>query len=41
MSLREAHDITKSIEAALKQEFGTNTHIGIHMDPEKEEAAAM
>ena len=41
MSLREAHDITKSIEAALKQEFGTNTHIGIHMEPEKEEAAAM
>ena len=41
MSLREAHDITKSIEAALKQEFGANTHIGIHMEPEKEETAAV
>ena len=41
MSLRQAHDITKSIEAALKQEFGVNTHIGIHMEPEKQEAVAM
>ena len=41
MSLRQAHDITKGIEAALKQEFGVNTHIGIHMEPEKEKAAAM
>ena len=41
MSLRQAHDITKSIEAALKQEFGVNTHIGIHMEPEKEEVVAM
>ena len=41
MSLRQAHDITKSIETALKQEFGVNTHIGIHMEPEKEKAAAM
>ena len=41
MSLRQAHDITKGIEAALKQEFGVNTHIGIHMEPEKQEAVAM
>ena len=38
MSLREAHDITKSIEAALKQEFGPATHIGIHMEPKKVKA---
>ena len=35
MSLKDAHDITKEIEAALKSEFGQNTHIGIHMEPKK------
>lgn len=34
MTLKEAHDITKRIEASLKEEFGENTHIGIHMEPQ-------
>lgn len=37
MSLKDAHEITKNIEAALKEEFGKDTHIGIHMEPAKEE----
>lgn len=35
MTLKEAHDITRGIETALKGEFGENTHIGIHMEPQK------
>ena len=35
MPLNEAHDITKKIEASLKNEFGPSTHIGIHMEPKK------
>lgn len=35
MTIKEAHDITKLIEAALKEEFGQNTHIGIHVEPLK------
>ena len=35
MPLKEAHDITKKIEASLKNEFGPSTHIGIHMEPKK------
>ena len=35
MSLKDAHDVTKKIEAALKSEFGNETHIGIHMEPQK------
>ncbi len=35
MSLRDAHDITKKIESAIKDEFGSGTHIGIHMEPKK------
>ena len=35
MSLTDAHDITKKIEAAIKNEFGAATHIGIHMEPKK------
>ena len=35
MPLKEAHDVTKMIEAALKNEFGNETHIGIHMEPKK------
>lgn len=35
MPLKEAHDITKKIEQSLKNEFGPNTHIGIHMEPRK------
>ena len=37
MSLKDAHDITKKIEAAIKNEFGAATHIGIHMEPKKAE----
>ncbi len=35
MSIKDAHDITKIIEKALKEEFGQNTHIGIHVEPWK------
>lgn len=35
ITLKEAHDITLKIEASLKQEFGHDTHIGIHMEPMK------
>jgi cation diffusion facilitator family transporter len=35
MSLNKAHEITKKIEASLKEEFGKETHIGIHMEPIK------
>ena len=36
MSLKAAHDITKKIESAVKEEFGPETHIGIHMEPKKQ-----
>ena len=36
MSLKDAHDITKNLEASLKKEFGQETHIGIHMEPMKQ-----
>ena len=35
ISLKDAHEVTKKIETALKNEFGTATHIGIHMEPKK------
>lgn len=35
MSLNEAHEITKKIEIKIKEIFGKNTHIGIHMEPKK------
>ena len=35
LSLREAHDITRMIETSLKEEFGEDTHIGIHMEPNR------
>ena len=35
MPLKLAHDVTKQIEVALKSEFGDETHIGIHMEPQK------
>ena len=35
MTLNNAHEITKQIEASLKEEFGKDTHIGIHMEPVK------
>lgn len=35
MSLQDAHEVTKRIEASLKEGFGADTHIGIHMEPKK------
>ena len=35
MTLNKAHEITKQIEVSLKEEFGKDTHIGIHMEPVK------
>ena len=35
MALKDAHEITKRIVASLKEEFGPETHIGIHMEPVK------
>lgn len=35
MTINESHDITKEIEASLKDEFGEATHIGIHVEPIK------
>ena len=35
IALKDAHEITKRIEASLKEEFGQETHIGIHMEPVK------
>lgn len=35
LTLREAHDVTRLIEQSLRQEFGEDTHIGIHMEPNK------
>lgn len=34
-SLADAHSLTSEIERRLKEEFGKNTHIGIHMEPLK------
>lgn len=35
MTLDEAHKITQEIEHRLRAEFGSGTHIGIHMEPTK------
>ena len=35
MTLKDAHEITKRMETSLKDEFGPDTHIGIHMEPKK------
>lgn len=35
LTLREAHDVTRLIEQSLRKEFGEDTHIGIHMEPNK------
>ncbi len=35
LTLNEAHEKTTTIEQQLKQRFGNNTHITIHMEPEK------
>lgn len=34
ISLKEAHDISKKVEAALRKEFGTETQISLHLEPE-------
>lgn len=33
ISLREAHEIASGIESKIKERFGKDTHIGIHMEP--------
>lgn len=33
MSLRQAHDIATTLETSLKNEFGAESHVGIHMEP--------
>lgn len=35
MSLEEAHSVVTMVERRLKDEFGPDTHIGIHMEPVK------
>lgn len=35
MPLSEAHGLASRIEKRLKEEFGENTHVGIHMEPTK------
>ena len=35
IAISEAHGLASSIEARLKEEFGRNTHVGIHMEPTK------
>ena len=35
MSLEEAHAVVTMVERRLKDEFGPDTHIGIHMEPVK------
>ena len=34
-SLEEAHKVATNVERKLKEEFGPDTHIGIHMEPVK------
>ena len=34
ISLKEAHDISKKVEAALRKEFSTETQISLHLEPE-------
>ena len=34
ISLTEAHDISKKVEAALRKEFGPETQISLHLEPE-------
>jgi cation diffusion facilitator family transporter len=36
MTLNDAHKITQNIEKKLKNEFGKDTHIGIHMEPRED-----
>lgn len=34
ISLKEAHDISKKVEEALRREFGSETQISLHLEPE-------
>lgn len=34
ISLKEAHDISKKVEEALRKEFGSETQISLHLEPE-------
>lgn len=34
ISLKEAHNISKKVEAALRKEFGPETQISLHLEPE-------
>lgn len=38
LSLHEAHDRATDIERRLKAEFGPDTHVGIHVEPEERSA---
>jgi divalent metal cation (Fe/Co/Zn/Cd) transporter len=40
ITLEKAHTIASSIEERLKEEFGPETHIGIHMEPTKPQCAS-
>lgn len=35
MTLVEAHDVASAVESRLREHFGPNTHISVHMEPEK------
>lgn len=34
ITLKEAHDISKKVEESLRKEFGTETQISLHLEPE-------
>ena len=34
ISLKEAHDISKKVEDALRKKFGSETQISLHLEPE-------
>lgn len=36
ISLKEAHDISKKVEEALRREFGAETQISLHLEPEND-----
>lgn len=33
-SLRHAHDVASVVERRVKERYGADTHIGIHMEPD-------
>ena len=34
ISLKEAHNISKKVEESLRKEFGPETQISLHLEPE-------